>query len=338
MLYTAVWAGAAYLARQQVDRWIANARADGAQISHGDVLLDGYPGHVIIRLPQWSMTEPVTNGGWSWRTDQISASARPWSPLQFTVDLTGTHKVAGLWSPPGVAADITFGRADISPVLTLDGALRSIRARIEDARVIDPQAPEAAWVSLTSGHVIVEPRPPSEPENLPMWHIELEATGLGFPKADVAPFDPGVRRVYLVSDLVGPIAPGPMRQSLEAWRQSGGTLELRELLLEWPPLSVAGSGTISLDNKLQPIGAAAMKFRGFFETVDGLADHGAVEPASATMARVVLGLLARTPPEGGPLELSIAVTAQDGKLYAGPLSLMDLPPVDWSDLEAPALP
>ena len=44
---------------------------------------------------------------------------------------------------------------------------------------------------------------------------------------------------------------------------------------------------------------------------------------------VVLGLLARTPKEGGPPRITAPLTAQDGALYLGPVKIMRLPRITW---------
>ncbi|MDX2225067.1 MAG: DUF2125 domain-containing protein [Rhodospirillaceae bacterium] len=341
-LYAGAWLATALLLQNQARDWIAAQRDAGTMVEHTAPRVGGFPGRAVVTLPGWRMSRPVTAGGWSWRTTEVRLWAHPWRPLSFTVDLAGAHELAGAFTPPGVAARIALARLDIAPVLTARGQLAAVTATLAGAAVTDGASGTRVF-ALDAATLIAEPRPDSG-----SFHLAASATGMAFPEAEVAPFATDVRTLRLVADLTGPLelprgpdAPltkTPLTQALEAWRQAGGTLELRELTLDWPPVALSGSGTVSLDENLQPIGAAAVRFNGFFETVDGLADTGAVRPATASMARVILGLLARTPPGGGPPELSVSVTAQDGKLYAGPLALMELPPVDWSRVDLGALP
>jgi hypothetical protein len=122
---------------------------------------------------------------------------------------------------------------------------------------------------------------------------------------------------------------------LSAWRDAGGALDVKEFDLDWPPIAVSGNGTLALDNGLQPMGAFTLKFRGFFEALDGLAAEGMVTRDQAGTARLVLGLLAKRPPEGGPPELTAPFTAQDRQLAVGPLKLMEIPAVTWPDVNVP---
>ncbi len=59
--------------------------------------------------------------------------------------------------------------------------------------------------------------------------------------------------------------------------------------------------------------------------------HGVVRASDASMARIVLGLMAREPVGGGTPELNLAVTVQNRKLYTGPISLMTMPEVVWPE-------
>ncbi|MCB2106793.1 MAG: DUF2125 domain-containing protein [Rhodobacteraceae bacterium] len=332
-LYAGFWFATAIILKDQAEKWIARLTADGKAVTHDEIRVSGFPAKVDLIFPDWQVVSPVTDGGWTWRTNALSVWTRPWTPLAFTVDVAGQHQILGVWTPPGVAAEVAIGSGELSPVLTANGRLRAIALSLEDAHLSVPEAPLA---TLAAGDLVIAPRT-GDDEARSGWHIAINVKNLGFPALD-DPFGRDLRTVHVVADLVGAVAPGPLIDSLAEWRDSGGTLELREFLLAWPPLTMMGNGTITLDENLQPIGAATVKFQGFFETVDGLAAAGDLRSSSASMARVVLGLIARAPEDGGSPELSVSVTAQDGQLYIGPLSLMDLPPVDWVAVQGIALP
>jgi hypothetical protein len=160
-------------------------------------------------------------------------------------------------------------------------------------------------------------------------HGTLSATEITLPKP-VPGLGPIVKRLDIAVDVTGRLAAGPLRQSLEAWRDGGGAIELRSLALEWPPATMAGSGTLALDGALQPMGAATFKFQGFFDIVDALTLAGHVPEREASVAKVMLGMLAQ-PSAGGAPELSLPLTVQDRKLHAGPVMLMEMPEVVWDE-------
>ena len=72
-----------------------------------------------------------------------------------------------------------------------------------------------------------------------------------------------------------------------------------------------------------------------FQERDGYLSEEALRAASvmndttASLAKIGLALLARTPAEGGAPVLSLPVTAQGGALYLGPVKLLNLPKIPF---------
>jgi len=327
VLYAGAWTATAYVLQDQARRWIAAQRQDGLQIAHAEPRLSGFPGRVVVTYADWTMAAPVTAGGWTWRAPEIRLAAAPWAPLRFAVDLAGPHALSGVWTPPGVAATIAAARAELRPVLTAEGRLAEVAANAEGLSLGPADGPPA--ITLGHGALAIARFGPPAGEAL-TWRFSLSIAALAAPAlGELGGLAPAVSRLAVTADLTGPLGPGPLPTALQAWREGGGTVELRDVVLDWPPLRIDGTGTLALDERLQPIGAMTAKVRGFFETVDALTARGLVRSSDAGMARIVLGLLARTPEGGGPPELNLAVTVQDRKLYTGPVTLMDLPAVTW---------
>ena len=127
--------------------------------------------------------------------------------------------------------------------------------------------------------------------------------------------------------MLGALPSGPLVESLQRWRESGGTVELKWLHLAWGPIDIKLKGTLALDAQLRPIGALSADIAGFAEAIDALVVAGVVEGDTGRLARAGLGLLAKRPEGGGPPVLSVPMTAQDGRLYLGPIAITELPPV-----------
>jgi hypothetical protein len=337
IIYCVAWIVAAFIIQDQAARWIGRQRADGLLIAHGEPLLSGFPGYVMASYPGWEMSASVTDGGWTWRTAAVRLKARPWAPFTFKVDLSGRHTLSGAWTPPGVAAWIMASQADITPTLTAEGRLAEISVALNDLTIAET-ADAAPAFSLAAGTFRVARSHDESVNENPVWRLELNATRVGLADdAKPALFAPRLETARVIADLIGPVTAGPLPTAIEAWRQAGGTIEVRDFFLDWAPLSVAASGTLSVDERLQPIGAVTAKFRGFFEAVDALTAQGVVRSTQASMAKVMLGLLSRAPAGGGAPELNLAVTLQDRKLYTGPVALMDMPKVEWpARIEIPA--
>jgi hypothetical protein len=116
---------------------------------------------------------------------------------------------------------------------------------------------------------------------------------------------------------------------LVKWRDGGGTVEVARLNLAYGFLDVWANGTMALDGDMQPIGAFTAKVEGFFPLVDALKEKGLVRARDAVTAKVVLGVLAKKPADGGPPTLNLPLTVQGRKVYAGPLALAQVPAIPW---------
>ena len=99
-----------------------------------------------------------------------------------------------------------------------------------------------------------------------------------------------------------------LAEQAAAWRDGGGSLEIRHLALIWGPLDLTASATLALDDQLQPMGAGSARLVGYAETLDALAAHGAISRSAATAAKAVLSLLAHNPEDGSPPDVEVPLT------------------------------
>ena len=56
---------------------------------------------------------------------------------------------------------------------------------------------------------------------------------------------------------------------------------------------------------------------------------GMLRPGESLMARMAFGLLQRDGRNGGPPEINISVSIQNGWLYVGPVKLLRVAPIRW---------
>ena len=72
----------------------------------------------------------------------------------------------------------------------------------------------------------------------------------------------------------GAVPDGPLVQAIAAWRDAGGTIELDRLQLNWGGLGATATGTMALDQDLQPIGAFSGGIEGFGAILSALVEAG----------------------------------------------------------------
>ena len=328
VLYSAAWLGIGFLTLRATDRWAEDQRQHGSKISYAEPFFTGYPLRPVVGFPNLSVTLPTSAGGWTWQTPVLRASVLPWAANDLVFDATGVHtitgpqEITGPW-PTGIATLQLAAEKATLHIRLDDGAAHAGRFDAENmTAAFSGQAP--AW---KADRMSVDLAMTSTPQ--PVSKFVLETDNLTLSQGMPQPLSQTIRRIRLTADLEGALNANTLPRSLEAWRSAGGDLEIRDVYIDWEPLTVAGNGTVALDEKLQPMGAFTLKFTGFFAGVDALTKQGVIKPADASLAKIVLGMLAKAPGGGGAPELSLPLTIQDQKLLAGPVTLMAMPEVTW---------
>ncbi len=318
--YIAAWAGTATVLLHYTNDWIESHRRSGLSIQHNEPIFRGFPGKVRLTLPEINISSPA---GWTWAAPAASVSTWPILLNRLSIDLSGAHTL----SAPGVTPSfvtIESGHAQLDLQLGANGGVSNI-----DLTVLESTASSTAdgdlIFSVASGQIFGQ----SQNTDSQSHTVAVEAYGLHLPITPPRPFTPIVQKLAFTAQTSGLAHSGSLVEVIDSWRTNGGAIEIGALEIVWPPFTAALSGTAALDDRLQPVGAFSARLTGFFEVVDALVADGTIENKDASMARIVLGLLARTPAGGGPSELSVSLTAQDQKLYAGPVMLMELPTVIW---------
>ena len=91
-----------------------------------------------------------------------------------------------------------------------------------------------------------------------------------------------------------------------------------------------GDATLAFDRALQPLFAGSFAIANIGTLLDKLVTAGILPVGTAQGAKFMFAALAATPPEGGPPQVKLPLTIQDGTLYMGPIKLAALRPLDWS--------
>jgi hypothetical protein len=119
-------------------------------------------------------------------------------------------------------------------------------------------------------------------------------------------------------------------ESLTSWRNAGGTLEVENFNLIWGPLRIAGNGTLTVDQTLQPAATFSARVAGLDQLLYLLEGHGKIGQQQAAIARIALAVLTPAPANGAPPEASVHITIQDRVLSIGPIPLMKIDPIVWN--------
>lgn len=333
-LYALFWLWAATRIESDLEAWATARRAEGYRVAHGAVTRGGFPRYVEVTIPSPVIEAPAREGGWGWRGQSIVGRIRPFSLGDIEVTANGNHDLTLPAILGGGSVTLAARSAGADASLGRDGHFRRASIRVEDASIAGAAAPirighlagRADWPEVKGEHTATS------------LAVAVDGSAIDLPPSLKLPFGPRLESLDLRAEVRGVVPPGPAVESLARWREEGGTVEVGTLGLRWPPLSLHANGTMALDDQLQPIGALTARIQGFFEAVDALTKDGVVRPRDASMAKVVLGMLAKSPNGGGPPTISVPLTIQDRLLFVGPVKLVPLPDIHWSPDHHPAPP
>ena len=325
LIYGGLWAALAFGARDIAEDWITEQRQDGWAIAMSSPRINGFPGWPVVSVEKVAVTAPLKDGAWSWSAEHVTLVPSAFDLTQLTIQTPGRHTFSAPWATNGpLIADAT--RADFEIDLDSSGRLQRGHVTLEDAEILDARRVPLVRTSLLDLDLALANSSGQTDD------VFARFTGRSDdlrPAINLRPFDPIIRTVQLDADLVGELQPGRLQDALDAWRQGGGTLEVRRILLDWPPLTIDAGGTIALDEALQPVAAFSTRIAGLNDALRALETNGAIEKGQAASAQVILSLLAKTPRGGDTPELQVPLSIQDRRLAVGPFDVMDIPAVRW---------
>jgi len=323
--YTGFWYFAAGQMHELVDTWFASWRHVGIDARHGPMQRAGFPGTVRLTIPAPAIAS--LEQGWAWSTDDATLSMRPWDLTAYRIDMPGQHTFTAPQSDGSRQFFLHSSAASGIAKIALGGQLERLELKADQVALAADSVDGVGYMARELALRVVLPDTPPRVHTDPVGDVTLVLDELKIPEHLDGPFGTAIDRFRIDAEMRGALPAGPLAESLQSWREAGGTVELKWLHLAWGPIDLKLKGTLALDAELRPIGALSADIAGFAEAINVLIDAGLVERDTGRLARAGLGLLAKRPEGGGPPVLSVPMTAQNGKLFLGPIAITTLPPI-----------
>ncbi len=334
VLWSAAWLVIADRLESGVEGWVRDRRAEGWTATHGPVAVAGFPlrWRARIERPRLSRARGAPPGGFFWSGPWIELGWAPWAVRIVTLRSAGAHELGRAGddgmrfrlAAAGITGRLGFGDSGAVERIDVGG----------DAIVLTPPGALAGGKPFRVNRMVlrVNLRPDAAPTPgtpAPSLALEIDILGLTLPKTVRTALGHTIGRIAGQATVMGTIPAGRPAAALTAWRDQGGVVEISRLSLGWGALTVKGSGTLALDIGLQPIGAMTARIAGYAETIDRLSAAGTLGRGQGLVAKLALGVLARTPEGGGRPEVEVPVSVQNRMLTVGPVPLLRLPRIDW---------
>lgn len=318
--YTGFWFLAAAKTERLVER-LATGEISGYRIAHSGISTGGFPFAIRLRVDDPELAAHDQRMRWGW--DAATLELRPWNLRRYRLAVFGPHNIE-MGSPQDTREyAIASKHAVIVAELNSGGSLSRAKVNLMDLNITEGAARQVTAIAELELRLAVSDNA-SEGHSSPSLEMSLSATSVALPLLDAQPLGNELRSLRAGLKLLGSINRFD-KESVDAWRREGGTLELQWLQANWGALDVRVVGTLALDDQLRPLAALTADIRGFAEALDGLESLGLISRTAATTGRVALGLIAKPSTDGTLPVLTVPLTARDGGLYLGPLRLARLP-------------
>jgi hypothetical protein len=326
--YCVYWFVLARIVAADIANWRDQQRSLGYTVTFADQpAIDGFPFSVRAHLGTPDITGP--GALWRWQGPETELRVAPWMPLDLIFMAPGHHHVSLAGNAP---RDIALDISALTFCLDLDhnGQATGVSLDLAGATAADSVAGTTTVASATAqGHL---PWPDKPGPDVSSLDFTVDAAGITLPQNLPVVLGQHLDKVHLVAQWMGELHQGLPREALTAWRDGGGVLQLRESQIDWGPISASGTGTIALDENMQPLAAGTAKIAGLPELLDMLAASGTVAQGQANLAKMMFGAMAATPAGGGRPQVSLPLTIQNDTVYMGPIKLAPLQPIDWSQI------
>ena len=321
--YTAYWFLVAGRIEAGILDWAQSQRADKIDLSWQKMRVSGYPVTFRVDLGSAALRDGAVTPSPELHVPALSGTARPWdfadwrlaAPEGFTADLAAAGG--------GAPAKLIAQTADGVVAIETEGGW-TLWLTLGDIRV-EAGAP----VLVGSAHAtLTVPPGPSRGHADPMTALAVEASQIKLPLGDRAVRGQNRRTRFRRDSKRAPSRAGKLADAVAAWRDAGGTIELDNLRLKWGALDATATGTIALDQELQPTGGFSGAIQGYDQILTALVQNGQMRASDAGLARIALTMLAKAGPDGKP-EIRTAFTIQNGQMFLGPAKLGRVPRITW---------
>ena len=314
--YTGYWFYSAHRLRDGLAPWAAAQQKAGYDITWQSVAVEGFPFAFRLRFADAALAaqRPLP---YRLTSPALHLAAAPW-------DIEDWHVTApqGATLATPAAASLTTGAIE-GTIATAGGGAR---IALHAAGLTGGGLAQGLAVDAADAQVTLPAHPPASHTD-PALSLSLTLNQTTLPTSPPG-FGRKIATLALAATLDGRLPGGPLDRALAAWRDDGGTLVLQTAHLVWDDLDATVTGTLALDNDLQPIGSLSATIAHPDALIDAAVATGMLKERFAGVIKTVLAALAHPAANGQPV-VTAPITLQEGQVFLGPAAVARLPHLTW---------
>lgn len=325
---TGSWFIGADLVRERIAMMAETVVAEGGSFAVQSIEVTGFPFAFDTKVAGLRVTGRTPRGMWEWQAERVAARLSPWRTGGIAFDLAGTHRLR-----------FRIGRLPLDLEIDAREAPGEFREAAGDA----PRLVKVALRRLSVREAVTGRRIEAESATVQLYRypggddsaseasagVLVDVTGAVLPEGAEKLLGRDLAKLNAEVQVLGEMPVPVERSVLSRWRRGGGALEIKNLDLAWGPSKVTGSGTVTLDEGLQPEASFSASISGHDQTVEALVAAGLIREQEAQSVRLVLDMMSRRSGPGEEAVVRIPLSIQDRVFYVGPARLWRLPLVRW---------
>lgn len=323
--YTLYWYWTANAVELEIMQWIERQRAAGQTLAFADYSRGGFPLAVTLSFRDVRYAPSASADGWSYHVDGVTLRHRIDNSSSLGITLSGSQQLAF-----GTGESRTVyggGFEEAAATLRSGGWLPNGEAMVREMALVEDASQRGLAVGTLTLTAKGNPAQPPAPDK-PGYSVALGAARLALPGIGPLPFGPEIAKLTIDAEVMGALRPLPMPDLVSVWREAGGAIELTHVAATYGPVSVEGTGTLTLNPENQPEAAFSFEVEGFPQLVDQLVKTGALNGTTAAGLKGLVMVTARTGADGKS-RVRVPLTLQDRVLSVGPVPLATLPIIHW---------
>jgi len=324
--YGVLWLVVSHWVEEGFRDWSKVQASRGNRVDFASLETSGFPGPIRLMIAAPGVTS--AKGGWHWSAERAVLETLPWDWRRYRLEVFGTQTLAVPFAGElrrytvRSASTLLIGEVDDRGRLT-QGFLRAV-----DVPFLDEAKKEVVSAKSLDVHMNMR-APASAAQDQSAIDVTIQAHSVVLGEQVETPLGRQIQDIAVVAAIKGALPETFLRDAVDAWRESGGTLELSHFQMDWGKLSIRANGTVALDEALRPLAALTTDIKGYAETLAALEQARLLRRKDAAGTRLALDLLSRRDGGDNRRMVTIPVTIQNGLLYVGPVRLLRLAPIPF---------
>jgi hypothetical protein len=325
VLWCGLWMIAAAHFRALIDSDIATAATRGQEIVYETRSEGGFPFAITSHFSNLRWQDKA---GAKAQADDLTLTAYLWAWNAFDVEFRQRAKATMPLLPLNdiltVQSDAGGAHIELS-----DAGWRFVGLRLKDARV---RRPDQDLFTADKMALTIQ-RPDHAPKDNAEVGLSLSGKAQGvtlkMKTEKPLPFGARIEGFHIALRVMGAPPDPENKDSVEKWNTDSGVVECDALDLTWGPLTLALTGTLGLDDQLQPEAAFSGPLGNHTAVITSLLDGGWIKKRQAVILSSAFDLFAK--PSILTLNPSVIapIIVQLGGIYLGPVLIFSLPSLEW---------